>query len=185
MNFKNFFITENLAFLAKDLGNLLTSLQEYQEELNSLQRIPKKRLNNLCNSSFQKIKSILSSGNIPKNNFNEIKLLQKISFVLYKIEKNEFDYKEYFPKIIKNLEHVIVKLGMPVNSIASVDTAPTKDLTSLSDTEKSTLQKTADDTEPSKAIDVSKTINPTEPNVQADQLYAQSLGGSSGPMSAF
>lgn len=185
MKFKEFFITENLAFLANDLGNLLTSLQEYQEELDSLQKIPKKRLNNLCNSSFSKIKSILASGNIPARNHSEITTLQKICYTLHKIEKNEFDYKEYFPKIVKNLEHVIVKLGMPINKIASADTAPTKDASSLEKTEKVATQKVADDKAPDSAKDVSSVVNPTGPNVQADQLYAQPLGGSSGPLSAF
>lgn len=185
MNFKNFFITENLAYLAKDLGVLLASLQEYQEELESLQKLPKKRLNNICNSAFNKIKGILHSGNIPRNNQREILILQKVCYVLHEIEKNELDYKEYLPKVVKNLEYVITNLGMPVNKIGSTDSAPAKETDSTEKTEKSNFLKSAEDKAPPQAKDVSSITNPTAPNAQADQLYSQPLGGSSGPLSAF
>jgi len=184
MNFKEFFIFENLGYLAKDLGDLLTSLQEYQDELNSLQKIPKKRLNNICNSAFNKIKSILASGNLPRDKNKEILVLQKICYAFYKIEKNELDYKQFFPNIVKNLEYVITQLGMPINKIASADVVPNKERDSTNKSEKANIQ-TANDKEPEKSKEVSAVVNPTAPNVQADQIYAPPLGGSSGPLSAF
>lgn len=185
MKFKEFFITENVAYLAKELGNLLSSLQEYQEELKSLEKIPKKRLNNICNSTFNKIKSILLSGNIPKQNSKEIRLLQKICFTLHKIEKNELDYKQFFPIIVKSLEQVITGFGMPINNVIAPDASPIQDKDSLDKTEKEQQVRVASDKAPVNSKMVASDVNPTAPNVQADQLYAQPLGGSSGPLSAF
>lgn len=185
MKFKEFLINENLAYLAEEIGVLLASLQSYQEELNALQKLPKKRLNNVCDSSFGKIKSILESGNIPRNKHKEIEKLQKIAFTFSEIKKNKLDYKEFFPKIVSNLEAVVTGLGLPINNIASTDVAPINDKDSLESQEKSDVSRSANDKAPTASKNVASVTNPTAPNVQADQLYAQPLGGSSGPLSAF
>ena len=92
----------------------------------------------------------------------------------------DFSYKDYFPKIVANLEEVIKSIGLPINKLASADSSEPKDSDSLGSTMKS-----AKDKPPEQPKDVTAAVNPTEPNTQADQLYAEPLGGSSGPLSAF
>ena len=181
MRFKEFLITESMGIIASDLGVVLTSLQEYLNVLNDLEKIPKKSLNNVCTQAFNKIKGIINSGNL-KENSTEISRLQKICFALDKITSNDkdFGYKDYFPKIVANLEEVIKSIGLPINKLASADSSEPKDSDSLGSTMKS-----AKDKPPEQPKDVTAAVNPTEPNTQADQLYAEPLGGSSGPLSAF
>ena len=60
MRFKEFLITESMGIIASDLGAVLTSLQEYLNVLNDLEKIPKKSLNNVCTQAFNKIKGIIN-----------------------------------------------------------------------------------------------------------------------------
>jgi hypothetical protein len=181
MRFKEFLITESMGIIAKDLGVVLTSLQEYLNVLNDLEKIPKESLNSVCTQAFYNIKGIIRSGNL-KENSTEVSRLQRICSALDKIISNDkdFSYKDYFPKIISNLEEVIKSIGLPINKLASADTSEPKDSDSLGATMKS-----AKDKPPEQPKDVTAAVNPTEPNTQADQLYAEPLGGSSGPLSAF
>lgn len=119
-NFRTFVLNENKVYLAKEIGDVLNSSQELSDEVD---KIGTRNLVRYGQIIVNKSRGILQ-GHWGNENRKFLKVLQRCAVALAKaIEEND-NIEDVLKKIISNLQQVIKKMGVPINSFQTTPTPP-------------------------------------------------------------
>jgi len=115
ISFKNFLLNENKYYLGQRIGDILTAVQDLQQNSEGM---GSRQV--LANSQriVDQIRSVLHS-NWSKNETKHLKDLQKVGVALARSIEEKDDLEQILPSIANELEEVVSKMGVPVNSLGS------------------------------------------------------------------
>ena len=111
--FSQFFLNEERSYLGHRVGDVLTSLQDVQ---NDIENIGSRHLSRLAEGIVNQIRKIIHSRWNPKYN-NQLKELQKIAVALQKAIYEKSDLKQILPAAGASLEILSGKLGVKINNL--------------------------------------------------------------------
>lgn len=111
--FKYFLINEQKSYLGQKVNNVLTSLQDIQ---NDLPNLGSRHLSRLAENIVNEIRKILH-GQWEVRHHNNLKELQKIAVAIMKTIEDKGDLKETLPAATQALQTVAGKLGAKVNAL--------------------------------------------------------------------
>jgi hypothetical protein len=115
MNFKTFLITENKEYLGQKVGDLLSALQDLEQNLASTGTRDAASQADLIVSQ---IRRVLHS-DWDKSNRQSLAVLQKVAVALTKSIEEEGDVREIIPIAARELEGMLQKMGVPANKLAA------------------------------------------------------------------
>lgn len=120
--FKNFLLVENEQFLATQINDVLSALQDLQEEIE-----------NIGTRNLVKTSQVIANNirNIIKSHWEiasdkPLISLQKCGVAILKAIQEKSDLKDIIPSLIEELQKTIDEMGQPVNKIGSPST-PSKE----------------------------------------------------------
>lgn len=177
MRFKEFLLNEQQAYLGLKVGDILTATQELRDDAKNM---GSRDLTRFSQRIVNQIRRILHS-NWPREEKKHLKVLQKAGVALMKAIEEKDDLGNAISGVSSILEKLVANLGVPINKLASSDQPEDTDKRGTSDTEKSPDNLSAPPPQAS-TIDNAGPANP--PNPPGQEMYAQPLGGSSGPLDA-
>lgn len=111
--FKTFLINEDRSFLAHKVSDILTSMQELQEDMPNL---GSRHLAKLAEQIVNQIRKILHERWSPKN-LPYLKSLQKIAVAIQKTIEERDDLKEIFPAVLSSMQDLSGQLGVKINNL--------------------------------------------------------------------
>ncbi len=115
INFRNFLLNEDKYYLGQRVGDVLTALQDLQQNGESMGR---RQMTANAQRIVDQIRSVLHS-NWSKKEEKYLKSIQKAGVAIARaIEEND-DLEEVLPTATKELEQVVSQMGVPVNSLAT------------------------------------------------------------------
>lgn len=174
MRFKEFIMNEAAAYLGQKVGDILTSLQELNDDA---EHMGTRDLVRFSEKIVNQIRRILHS-NWPKEEKKHLLSLQKVAVALMKAIEEKNDLKGIIAGSATTLEKLVADLGVPVHKLVTTDNAPQED---NSGTEKSVKDQSTPPPTPS-TVDKAGPVPPMPPG---QELQTKPLGGSSGPLEAF
>lgn len=177
MRFKEFLLNEQQAYLGLKVGDILTAAQELRDDAKNM---GSRDLTRFSQRIVNQIRRILHS-NWPREEAKHLKVLQRVAVALMKAIDEKEDLGSTIAGSVSVLEKLVSNLGVPINKLASSDESEDSDNTGTSTPEKSSDKMSAPPPQPS-TIDSAGPASPPTPPGQ--DLYAQPLGGNSGPMGA-
>jgi hypothetical protein len=113
--FKLFFLNEERSYLGRRVGDVLTSMQELQDDLPNL---GSRHLTRLAEDIINQIRKIIHSRWEPKN-FKYLTELQKIAVAINKTIDERGDLKTILPAATQAMQDLSSKLGVKINAIQS------------------------------------------------------------------
>ncbi len=123
MNFKDFLFNENKFYLGQKTGDLLTAVQSLGEDAPNLgNRALIRAVQDLVNQ----IRRILH-GRWDDEDLKYLKTLQKCGVALCKAIDEKQDLGEIISSVGNEIEDMIDKMGVPVNSVGSEDDTAEQD----------------------------------------------------------
>jgi len=178
MRFKEYLLNEQKEFLAAKVGDILASLQQLKDS-----NAKKKDLSDIVDSIVSRIRALINSDFGDENKKNIVSL-RDVAFYLKNSIENNADMGEVMSNSISALEDIVSNLGQPINKLAVTDTPPKSD---LGQTSKPIINNKPPDQSkpPQNPKDIDNTNEPVSPPQTGMDQFAQSLGGSSGPLGAF
>jgi hypothetical protein len=113
LSFKEFLLNEDKAYLNHQIGDVLTSMQDLQTDMDGmgLRHIAK-----VAEDIVDAIRKILHSSWSPKVRAHLIEL-QKIGVALMKSVEDKNTLKEDIPNLVQSLEQLAGKMGGKVNNL--------------------------------------------------------------------
>lgn len=115
--FKSFLLNETKYYLGQRAGDILTALQNLQEDMDGL---GKRATTRAAQGIVNQIRIILH-GRWDEQDEKFLKSLQKIGVALMKaIDENE-DIKEIVASSVNEIEKMLDKLEMPINNLGAED----------------------------------------------------------------
>lgn len=111
--FSYFLINEERSYLGHRVGDVLTSLQDLESDMENL---GSRHLSRLAESIVNQIRKILHSRWSPKHT-NQLKELQKIGVAIQKTIDDKGDLKQILPAAAHSLQQLSGKLGVKVNDL--------------------------------------------------------------------
>lgn len=114
---KNFLLNENRNYLGKQIGDILTSLQDIEEDAENLGM---RHLARLVDKEIDNMRAIL------KDNWSEeemrefLPVIQKVAVYLKKTIEDKGDMREALPAALQELQNLSGKLGVKVNKLKGV-----------------------------------------------------------------
>ena len=115
MNFKEFVINENKAYLGQKIGDILNALQDLQDSADGMgTRNLVKNSENIVNQ----IRRILHSKWGEKEEYS-LKKLQKCGVAIMKAIDQKSDLREVIKSCMEELQNLLGDIDMPVNRLAS------------------------------------------------------------------
>ena len=106
--FKHFLVNENRTYLGRKVNDVLTSLQDVQEDMPNL---GSRHLTKLADQVVNQIRKILhSSWDVA--NHKHLKELQKIGVAIQKTINEKGDLKEILPAATQSVQTLAGKLGI-------------------------------------------------------------------------
>lgn len=115
--FKSFLLNESKHYLGQRSGDILTALQNLQEDSVNMGN---RALIRACQGIVNQIRRILK-GRWDDEDINYLKSLQKVGVAIMKsIDENE-DMQEVISSSVMELEDLLKKLQVPINSLGSED----------------------------------------------------------------
>jgi hypothetical protein len=111
--FRSFLINEERSYLGHRIGDVLTSVQDLQGDMENL---GSRHLARLAENIVNQIRKVLHSRWNPKYN-NQLKDLQKIAVAIQKTIDERGDLKQILPAASQELENLSGKLGVKVNNL--------------------------------------------------------------------
>lgn len=111
--FSQFLINEERSYLGHRVGNVLTSLQDLQGDLENL---GSRHMARLAEEIVNQIRKILHSNWNPKYH-NQLKELQKVAVAIQKTIDDRGDLREIIPAAAQVLQNLSGKLGVRVNNL--------------------------------------------------------------------
>lgn len=195
MNFKDFLLNEDTAFLAQKVGDILTASQELQSDAPNMGA---RELVRFSQNIVNQIRVILHSKWSQEQN-SKLLELQKIAVAVAKCIDEKGDLKNLLDTTTQSLEKLSQDLGRPIHKFAVADKSPESDNKGTDKAVKNQKEanKTADKQPPVELPPDQSTIPASPQNMQqggpatppssmsGNELNTPPLGGSSGPMDAF
>jgi hypothetical protein len=121
--FKYYLLSESKHYLGQRSGDILTALQNLQEDAPGMGQ---RALLRASQGIVNQIRRILH-GRWDEEDVQYLKRLQKIGVAIMKaIDENE-DIKEVISSAVAEMEGMLNKLQMPINSLGTEDTRPADD----------------------------------------------------------
>ena len=114
LDFRSFVLNENRAFLGKEIGNILTSLQEIQEEAS---KIGTKNLVRFTDKIVCQVRSLLG-GHWSGDDIKFLKSMQKVGVALSKALEENDNLEQTIGSCISEIESTLKKMNVPVNNLA-------------------------------------------------------------------
>lgn len=111
--FRLFLINESRSYLGHKVNDVLTSLQDVQEDMPNLGT---RHLNKLAIQIVAQIRKILHD-DWDVSNHKHLKELQKIAVAIQKTVEEKGDLKEILPAVTQAMQTVAGRLGVKVNSL--------------------------------------------------------------------
>lgn len=111
--FKLFVINEEKSFLGHKVGDILTSVQDLQSDMENLGT---RHLSRFAEEIVNQIRKILHDNWSPKTQ-KHLKDLQRIAVALQKTIDDKGDVREILPAIVKSLEDLSGKIGVKINNL--------------------------------------------------------------------
>jgi hypothetical protein len=185
MRFKEFLLNETSAYLAQKVGDVLTALQELQEDAANMGA---RDLTQYSQQIVNQIRRILHSS-WPKEEKPHLVQLQKIAVAIMIAIDKKSDLPGTITAATSAMEKVVADLGVPINKLAGTETpkSGTDDGKGTGDAEKAQKQQAPkEQTPPPQPETLDSAPNGTPPAGGTGQdMAAPPLGGNSGPMDAF
>lgn len=111
--FKYFLLNEDRSYLGHKVGDVLTSAQELEQDMENL---GSRQITKYAEEIVNQIRKILHSRWNPKHN-HQLKDLQKIAVAIQKTIDDKGDLKQILPAASQALQDLSGKLGVKVNSL--------------------------------------------------------------------
>ena len=112
-NFKSFLINEEKSFLGRKVANVLTPMQELQDDM---QNMGARHLTRVAENLVNEIRKILH-GHWEQEQQKYLKELQKIAVAIQKTIEDKGDLKEIIPSAIQSMQTLSGKLGVKINNL--------------------------------------------------------------------
>lgn len=112
MKLKGFLLNEEKSYLGRRVGDVLTSMQDLQDDMPNLGN---RHLTKLAENIVGQIRKILHSRWTAKNS-HYLEELQRVGVALQKAIEEKGDLKEILPMATQTLQDLSGKLGVKVNS---------------------------------------------------------------------
>lgn len=112
-SFKWFLINEEKAFLGHRVGDVVTAVQDLQNDMGGMGT---RQINRVAEDIVKQIRKILHSQWTPKQ-ARYLKELQKIGVALIKCIEEKGDLKQLLPNVAQQLQDISGKLGLKVNNL--------------------------------------------------------------------
>lgn len=122
--FGEYLINEERSYFGGRIADVLTSLQDIQ---NDMPNLGSRHLSRLAENIVNQIRKILHSHWNPKYN-NKLKELQKIAVAIQKTIDERGDLKEILPSATSALEMLSGKLGVKINTLNAPEAEQGQDL---------------------------------------------------------
>ena len=117
MGFKDFLLNEGRNYLGKQIGDILTSLQEIQEDSPNLGM---RHLSRLVDTEIDNMRAILKDNWTEEEQREFLPTIQKVAVFLKKTIEDKGDLRETLPAALKELENLSGRLGVKVNKLKGV-----------------------------------------------------------------
>lgn len=118
--FKLFLINEERNFLGRKIGDVLTAMQDIQQDMPNL---GSRHLTKLGEDLVNQIRAILHSRWSPKHE-KDLRELQKVAVAIMRTIDERGDLREIIPTATQVLQTVSGKLGAKVNNLKAPDAIP-------------------------------------------------------------
>ena len=112
-NFKSFLINEEKSFLGRKVANVLTPMQELQDDM---QNMGARHLTRVAENLVNEIRKILHV-HWEQEQQKYLKELQKIAVAIQKTIEDKGDLKEIIPSAIQSMQTLSGKLGVKINNL--------------------------------------------------------------------
>lgn len=111
--FKEHLLNEERSFLGHKVGDVLTSMQDVQ---NDLENLGTRQLTRMAEDLVNQIRKILHGSWSPKS-FKHLKELQRVAVAIQKTIEEKGDLKEILPAATQTVQDLSGKLGVKVNTL--------------------------------------------------------------------
>lgn len=118
ISFQNFLLNENKVYLGVKVGDILTAIQDLQQNSKSMGA---RQLAANCERIVNQIRRILHSNWSPKEEKHLLQL-QKVGVALAKAVEEKDNLIEILPSVTSELEKISGRLGTPLNSLGQDST---------------------------------------------------------------
>lgn len=118
--FKLFLLNEERSFLGHRVGDVLTAMQDVQQDIPNLGQ---RHLTKLGEDLVNQIRKILHSRWSAKN-YKHLKELQKIGVAIKRAIDEKGDLRELLPAATQAMQDLSTKLGVKVNNLQAPDQLP-------------------------------------------------------------
>lgn len=115
MNFKDFMINENAAYLGERVGDILTALSELQQNLKGM---GKRQTAQTAEGIVNQIRRLLHSS-WKKEDIKNLVPLQKIGAAIMRSIEEKDDMETIIASSLDELQKLSEKLGQPLNNLGS------------------------------------------------------------------
>ena len=112
-NFKFFLLNEEKTYFGHKVGDVLTSLQDLN---NDIENLGSRQLARLAEEIVNQIRKILHDSWSPKH-VGHLQQLQKIGVALQKTIEDRGDLREMLPAAANSLQDLMTKLGVKTNNL--------------------------------------------------------------------
>lgn len=113
INFKEFLINEEVGYLGHKIGDVLTSLQELQSDMENL---GSRHLTRLAEEIVNQIRKIIH-GDWSSKSGRSLKELQKIGVAIQKTIDDKGDLKQIIPSAVEAMQLISGKTGRKINDL--------------------------------------------------------------------
>ena len=119
-----FLLNEERSYLGHRIGDVLSSVQELQDDMPNL---GSRHLARLAENVVNQIRKILHTNWNAKYN-NKLKELQKIAVAIQKTIDEKGDLKEMIPSAVAALQNLSGKLGVKINNLEAPEVPDEQDI---------------------------------------------------------
>ena len=114
LDFRSFVLNENRMFLGQEIGNILTALQEIQDEA---KKIGTKNLVRFTDRIVCQTRSLLG-GHWSDDDVKFLKGMQKVGVALAKALDESDNLEETISSCVGEIQNILKKMNVPVNNLA-------------------------------------------------------------------
>jgi len=123
-HFKYFLLNEERGYLGHRVNDVLTSIQDLQDDIENL---GSRHLSRLAEDIVNQIRKILHSQWAPRSH-KHLEELQKIAVAIQKTIDDKGDLREVIPSVMQNLQTLAGQLGVKVNDLQAPEIIPGEDI---------------------------------------------------------
>lgn len=116
-HFKSFLVNENKFYLGQRSGDILTALQNLQDDSSGM---GERALSRSCQNLVNQIRRILH-GRWNEEDMKYLKVLQKVAVAITKAIEEDGDIKEIVASAVTEVQGMLDDLQIPINSLGTED----------------------------------------------------------------